>query len=92
MKKPWVLNKINPNFFYDYSKLYGERPPSDHENQVERLLNAEDHRLKQWTSDKYVMQELEYEMKKFLAFQRMQKVKSTTENLNPFGASTNQSG
>jgi hypothetical protein len=35
---------------------------------VERLLNAEDHRLKQWTSDKYVLQELEYEMKKFLAF------------------------
>jgi hypothetical protein len=30
---------------------------------VERLLNAEDHRLKQWTSDKYVLQELEYEMK-----------------------------
>jgi membrane protein insertase Oxa1/YidC/SpoIIIJ len=32
MKKPWVLNKVNPNFFYDYSKMYGERPPSDHEN------------------------------------------------------------
>ncbi len=51
LKRPWVLNKINPNFFYDYSKMYGERSPKDHENYVERLLNAEDHRLKQYTND-----------------------------------------
>ena len=68
LKRPWVLNKINPNFFYDYSKMYGERSPKDHENYVERLLNAEDHRLKQYTNDQYVLTELEYELKKFLAF------------------------
>ena len=81
-----MLNKINPNFFYDYSKLYGERSPKDHENYVERLLNAEDHRLKQYTNDQYVLTELEYEMKRFLAFQRMRKVKAKTEELNPFNA------
>ena len=84
LKRPWVLNKINPNFFYDYSKMYGERSPKDHENYVERLLNAEDHRLKQYTNDQYVLTELEYELKKFLAFQRMRKVKAKTEDLNPF--------
>jgi hypothetical protein len=84
LKKPWVLSKINPTFFYDYSKLYGERSPKDHENYVERLLNTEDHRLKQYTNDSYVTQELEYEMKKFLAFQRMRKVKNKTEEINPF--------
>jgi hypothetical protein len=48
--------------------MYGERSPKDHENYVERLLNAEDHRLKQYTNDQYVLNELEYEMKRFLAF------------------------
>jgi len=84
LKKPWVLNKINPNFFYDYSKMYGERSPKDHENYVERLLNAEDHRLKQYTNDKYVQEELEYELKRFLAFQRLRKVKASTESWSPF--------
>lgn len=63
MKKPYVLSKINPNFFYDYQKMYGERSPRDHENYVERLLNAEDHRLKMPTTDKNVLNEFEYEMK-----------------------------
>jgi len=45
-KKPWFLNKINPNFFYDYAKMYSERAPTDHENNVDRLIHAEDHRLK----------------------------------------------
>lgn len=84
LKRPWFLNKINPNFFYDYSKLYGERSPKDHENYVERLLNAEDHRLKQYTNDRYVQVELEYELKKFLSFQRMRKVKGKTDELNFF--------
>ena len=88
LKRPWVLNKINPNFFYDYSKMYGERSPKDHENYVERLLNAEDHRLKQYTNDQYVLTELEYELKKFLAFQRMRKVKAKTDDLNPFQQNT----
>jgi hypothetical protein len=68
MKKPWFLNKINPNFFADYSKLYGERSPKDHENYVERLLNSEDPRMKMYTNDRMVMNELEEEMKRFLAF------------------------
>lgn len=40
------MSRINPNFFYNYAKMYGERSPKDHENYVERLLNGEDHRLK----------------------------------------------
>lgn len=86
MKKPWFLNKVNPNFFSDYSKLYGERSPKDHENYVERLLNSEDPRMKMYANDQMVMSELEQEMKRFLAFQRMRKVKSKTEELNPFQA------
>jgi len=84
LKKPWFLNKINPNFFYDYAKLYGERSPKDHENYVERILNAEDTKLKQYTNDKYVLEELEYEMKRFLAFQRMRKIKNKTESLKSY--------
>lgn len=48
--------------------MYSERSPSDHENYVDRMLNVEDPRLKQFTNDKYVQEELEAEMKKFLAF------------------------
>ena len=59
MKKPWFLNKVNPNFFSDYSKLYGERSPKDHENYVERLLNSEDPRMKMYANDQMVMSELE---------------------------------
>jgi hypothetical protein len=46
MKKQWFLNKVNPNFFYDYQKMYSERSPTDHENYVDRLIHAEDPRLK----------------------------------------------
>lgn len=77
---------INPNFFYDYSKLYGERSNKDHENYVERLLKAEDHRLKQYTNDNYVKEELEMELKRFLAYQRMRKVKGKTEDLSQFAS------
>lgn len=59
------MNKINPNFFYNFAKMYGERSKSDHENYVERVLNCEDHTLKSYTNDKYVKEELEYELKKF---------------------------
>ena len=59
---------VNPHFFYDYQKMYGERSPNDHENFVDRLLHAEDNRLKQVTGDKFVIEELEEEMKRFLAF------------------------
>jgi hypothetical protein len=76
-KRPWFLNKINPNFFFDYSKMYSERSPADHENHVDRLLHAEDDRLKQYTNDRYVKEELEYEMKRFASFQRVKKMKDT---------------
>lgn len=65
LKKPWVMNKINPNFFYNYSKMYGERSSTDHENYVERVLNSEDPTLKSPTRDRYVKEDLEYELKKF---------------------------
>jgi hypothetical protein len=57
--------------------MYSERSPQDHENYVDRLLNAEDERLKQFTNSRYVQEELETEMKKFLAFQRVKKVRDT---------------
>lgn len=46
MRKPWMLQKFNPNFFYDYKKMFGERSRDDHENHVERMLNVQDSRLK----------------------------------------------
>ena len=51
--------------------MYGERSRSDHENYVDRLLHAEDSRLKQVTNDSFVEEQLEEEMKRFLAFQRL---------------------
>ena len=54
--------------------MYGERSPQDHENYVERILNAEDQRLKQYTNDKYVLEELENELIRFKNFQRMRKI------------------
>ena len=42
---------VNPNFFYDYAKMYRERAPKDHENYVNRFLFAEDQRLKGYTND-----------------------------------------
>jgi len=68
MRKQWFLNKINPNFFYDYQKMFGERSPKDHENHVERILNSEDNRLKRATHDSIVLDDLEEEMNKFLQF------------------------
>lgn len=67
-RRQWFLNKVNPNFFYDYQKMYSERSPKDHENYVDRLLHAEDPRLKQYTNDSYVQEDLVLEMKQFLQF------------------------
>lgn len=53
-RRPWFLSKVNPNYFYDFQKMYSERSPSDHENYVDRMLNVEDPRLKQYTNTKYV--------------------------------------
>ena len=49
--------------------MYGERSTEDHENYVARVLHAEDRRLKQDNrTDKFVLEDLEEEMKRFLAF------------------------
>ena len=74
-RRPWFLNLVNPHFFYDYAKMYGERSSSDHENYVDRMLHAEDSRLKQVTNDKFVTEELESEMKRFMTFQRLKQLK-----------------
>jgi hypothetical protein len=80
-KQQWFLSRINPNFFYDYQKMYSERSSTDHENYVDRLLHAEDHSLKQYTNDKYVTEDLENEIKRFLNFQRMKKLKDAAHRL-----------
>lgn len=48
--------------------MFGERSPKDHDNYVERILNAQDHRLKQATYGQVVKDQLDEEMNKFLAF------------------------
>jgi len=57
--------------------MYSERSTSDHENYVDRLLHAEDHSLKQYTNDKYVQEDLENELKKFLNYQRIKMIKDS---------------
>lgn len=57
-KHPSFLQWVNPHFLYNYKKMFGERAPNDYENYVDRLLNAEDVRLKQNTSKVFVEQEL----------------------------------
>ena len=37
---------VDPNFFYNYAKMYGERSTKNHDNYVERMLNSDDQRLK----------------------------------------------
>jgi len=80
-RKQWFLNKVNPNFLYDYSKMYSERSPQDHENYVDRMLHAEDHRLKQYTNDRYVAEELEDEIKRFVTFARVKKVRDAANKM-----------
>jgi len=45
-RQKWFLSKVNPNFFYDYAKMFSERSSKDHDNYVERILGSEDVRLK----------------------------------------------
>ena len=73
-RKQWFLNKVNPNFFYDYAKMFGERSPKNHDNYVERILNSEDYRLKSNTYGTQVKDELETELNQFLAYQRRKKL------------------
>lgn len=69
--------------------MYSERSPSDHENYVDRLLHAEDHRLKQYTNGKYVQEELEIELTRFLNFQRVKKLQDAVTQIKE---GTNDSG
>ena len=55
LRRPNIMKKINPMFFTNYMKLYGERSPKDHENYVERLMNIEDPKLKAYTNDDQVI-------------------------------------
>lgn len=80
-RNPKVMNWINPAFFYNYTKMYGERSVKSHENYVERLLHSEDTKLKSYTKDDFVLQDLEYEMKQFLAFQRTRKINIKKEDV-----------
>jgi len=80
-RRPWFLQKVNPNFFYDYAKMFGERSPKDHDNYIERVLNSEDHRLKQSTYSTIVKDELEVELAKFVAFTRQKKLKQSKEQV-----------
>ena len=73
MRNKWFLNMVNPNFFYDYQKMFNERSPKDHENYVDRLLNTDDRRLKQNTYDTIVKNELEQELHTFLQLRRTKK-------------------
>ena len=67
-RKPWFMNWINPHFFYNYQKMYGQRSVEDHENYVERMMNCEDSKLKSYTNTRQVCQELEEEMRRFVSF------------------------
>ena len=80
LKKPYFLNKINPNFFFDYQKMYGERSPQDHENIVERVLNIEDPTLKKNTQEAWIKEDLENEMRRFAQLQRQLKIKALRGN------------
>ena len=55
--------------------MYGQRSPKEYENYVDRLLNAEDVRLKQNTSKRFVLEELDEEMNKVEAFYKTKLVK-----------------
>ena len=81
-RQQWFLAKVNPNFFYDYAKMFGERSPKDHDNYVERILNAQDHRLKQTTYGQVVKDQLDEEMSRFLAFQRAKKLQAARESIS----------
>ena len=48
--------------------MFGERSKDNHDNYVERMLNSEDHRLKQTTDGLVVKSELEAELNKFYIF------------------------
>lgn len=73
------MKKINPMFFTNYMKLYGERSPKDHENYVERLMNIEDPKLKAYTNDDQVTEDLEQELKKFTTFKRVKQARETKD-------------
>lgn len=74
-RRPWFLSRINPNYFYDYQKMFGERNKKDHDNYVERVLNSQDKRLKGRVFRANVLEELEYELKKFGAFKKAKQLR-----------------
>ena len=70
MRNPAFLQRVNPNFFYDYAKMFGERSQKNQNNVVERMLNVSEKQLKENTYNEIILEELENDMKKFLSFSR----------------------
>ena len=80
-RHPKVMNYINPAFFYNYTKMFGERSSKSHENYVERLLYSEDTKLKSYTKNDFVLEDLEYEFKQFMNVQRLRKMRTVKEDI-----------
>ena len=55
--------------------MYGQRSPKEYENYVDRLLNAEDVRLKQNTSKRFVVSELDEELNRVESFYKTRKIR-----------------
>ena len=55
--------------------MYGQRSPKEYENYVDRLLNAEDVRLKQNTSKRFVLSELDEELNRVESFYKTKLVR-----------------
>ena len=80
-RNPKILSKINPAFFFNYTKMYGERSSKSHDNYVERLLHSEDTKLKNYTNNEFVLDDLDYERKKFKQMYVTRKVKTKQEDV-----------
>lgn len=50
--------------------MFSQRSKEDHENFVERLLDAQDTRLKECTHDREVLDQLDEDMTKYLQYRR----------------------
>lgn len=66
--------------------MYQQRSSQDHENFVDRFLHAEDSRLKQMTTYKYVADDLEAELKNFVNHSRSKKIKDSAKSVKDQGA------
>ena len=70
--------------------MFGQRSPKEYENYVDRLLNAEDVRLKQNTSKRFVLSELDEELNKVESFYKTKLVKDRVERAKNSAKATSQ--